>query len=288
MRARVDCAYARTPSGAVHYAQTGDGPPLLLLHATPGSYRAYLNMLPLLAPHFRAIAVDTPGFGNSDPPPGKTTIDGLAECLVRLLDALGIERAHVFGLHTGNKIAAALGAVWPTRIDRIVLAGQTHSLIVDHVGRGDAIRALVDHYFPAYGDSIDGTHYLRRWVAAHADVEKLWWPPRLLTGATVTAKDVEWAEAQVIDYLLGWRAIMPTYEAIFAFDLAAAMRRIDAPTLVLELLTSHESHFGEQAPAICRIMKRAQSAALADADGAVLHTRPDEVVRAILPFLTSN
>lgn len=283
--ARPQRAYAHTPRGGLHYAQAGDGPPLLLLHATPGSHRAYRELLPRLAPRFRAIAVDTPGFGNSDAPPGQVTIDGLAESLVALLDALSIERAHVFGLHTGNKIAAALAARWPDRVQRVVLAGQTHSLIVEQGRRDEAIRALVEHYFPKYAESADGSHRLRAWASARAETDRLWWSDTLLNAAKVQAQDIDEAEAGVIDYLLGWRAIVPTYEAIFAFDLADALRRMVAPTLVLELLTEAEAHFGAQADAICRMMQRARAAALADADGSVLHTRPDDVARAIVPFL---
>jgi pimeloyl-ACP methyl ester carboxylesterase len=276
--------YAHTPRGAIHYAEAGSGPPLLLLHATPGSYRAYRELLPRLAPDFRAIAVDTPGFGASDPLAG-VTIEGLAQSLVELLDALGLPRAHVFGLHTGNKIAAALAARWPERVDRVVLAGQTHSLIVEQAQRDAAIAAIVDHYFPKYGAGADGAHLLRGWTAARAETEQLWWSDALLNAAVVEAKAVAAHEANVIDYLLSWRSIVPTYQAIFAFDLAAAMRQMAAPTQVLELLTDAEMHFGTQRETICKMMRNARPAAIEHADGTVLHTRPDEVLRAIVPFL---
>jgi hypothetical protein len=81
---------------------------------------------------------------------------------------------------------------------------------------------------------------------AQADVQSLWLPPKLLSAARVASKDVEIAESMVIDHLLGWRSIVSTYEAIFAFDLTDAMRRIEAPTLVLEMQTAGEAHLGAQ------------------------------------------
>lgn len=280
--------YAATPRGAIHYAQCGAGTPLLLLHATPGSCRAFGQLAPLLAPAFRVIAPDTPGYGNSDPPQGELSIEALAGSMVDLLDTLELPRAHVLGLHTGNKIAAAMAARWPDRVGHVVLAGQTHSLIVDKADRDRAIRHLVDHYFPRFGASADGSHRVRSWLMAQADVQSLWWPPQLLAGADVAAEDVAIAEAMVIDHLLGWRSITATYEAIFAFDLAAAMQRIAAPTLVLELRPADESHLPAQAPLICGIIRGARSALLEGCDAGVFRRRPERVAGAVLPFLRGD
>ena len=277
--------YANTPRGLIHYGQAGSGAPLLLLHATPGSSRAFRQLAPLLASSFRTIAPDTPGYGNSDPLQGDVSIEALAGSMIDLLDTLELPRAHVLGLHTGNKIAAAMAARWPDRVDRVVLAGHTHSLIVDKASRDSAIHHLVDHYFPGFGASPDGSHRVRSWLMAQADVQSLWWPPQLLAGADVAADDVAIAEAMVIDHLLGWRSIAATYEAVFAFDLAAAMRRITAPTMVLELRPADESHMPAQAPAICDIIRGASSALLEGCDASVFRRRPERVADAVLPFL---
>ena len=136
--------------------------------------------------------------------------------------------------------------------------------------------------------SSDGSHHVRTWLMAHADVHSIWWPPTLLSGGSVASKDVEIAESMVIDHLLGWRSIVSTYEAIFAFDLAAAMRRIAAPTLVLELQAAAETHFGAQAPVICGMMKHARAVVLPDSDASIFRTRPNIVAEAVLPFLTED
>ena len=278
-------AYAGTPRGLIHYGQAGSGAPLLLLHATPGSSRAFRQLAPLLASTFRTIVPDTPGYGNSDPLEGDVSIEALAGSMVDLLDTLELPRAHVLGLHTGNKIAAAMAAHWPDRVDRVVLAGHTHSLIADKADRDSAIRHLVDHYFPRFGASSDGSHRVRSWLMAQADVQSLWWPPQLLAGADVADDDVAIAEAMVIDHLLGWRSIPATYEAIFAFDLAAALRKISAPTLVLELRPADEAHLAAQAPIICGIVREARSVLLDGCDASVFRRRPERVADAVLPFL---
>ena len=279
------CGYAETPRGALHYAWAGDGPPLLLLHSTPRSHRQFRHLLPALAGQFRAIAVDAPGYGNSHPLPAPMTMPWMAESLTMLLDALGLERAHVLGFHTGNKIAAALAAQWPDRVDRMVFCGQTHSIIVEGPERNAAIRAFCDRYFCSFASSPDGSHHVREWAAAHAIAQGYWWPQKLQTGSPIAEEDVRQAEIQVTDYLQGRRSIVPTYEAILGYDLADALRRVAAPTLVLEFVTAREAHFGSQAERICAMMRNATPAWLQNADGTVPEQRPHDLAAAITPFL---
>jgi pimeloyl-ACP methyl ester carboxylesterase len=279
--------YARTPQGEIHYAEEGAGEALLFLHAVPRSQRYFRHALPLFAPHFRAIAMDIPGFGGSEPLRGAPTMQALAAAVVRFLDAMQLERAHLFGLHTGNKIAAALAAEFPQRLGDLVLAGQTHSLIPDKAGRDKAILHLSEHYFPKYGESADGAHRVRQWAAAHAELQTLWWPQAIRTAAAVSAADLENAEAMSLDYVQGWRNILPVYQANFSFDLEDCLKRIRARTLVLELLTPEEMHLGEQAGRVCALVPGATAASL-QGDGEVMETDPARVAEPALRFLRGN
>lgn len=281
-------AYAATEHGLLHFAEAGTGEALILLHATPGSWRAFAQLAPLLATSFRTIAPDTPGYGNSDPLPGKVSIEAMADSVVALLDALKLQRAHVLGLHTGNKIAAAMAARFPDRVDRVVLAGHTHSLLVSKRERDDAIRHLVDHYFPRFGADADGTHRVREWLMAHADVQHLWWPQHLLQAGKVSAAEVQMAESMVLDHLLGWRSIVPTYEAIFEFDLAAAMRGMKAPTLVLELRPADEMHMPAQSREICGLIPGSRGVTFEGCDASVFRRAPERVAEVVLPFFAGR
>lgn len=279
-------AYASTKHGQIHYAECGEGHPLLLIAETPRSHRFFLSAMPLLARHFRVIAVDTPGFGNSHPLPDPVTIPAVAECLVNLLDALGLDRVNVLGIHTGDKLAAALASGWPARIDRLVLAGYTHSLIPDQAKRKAALQPSFQGYFPPkYDPDADP---VRRWAAAHATLETLWWPTPALTATKVVSTDIQDAELHAIDYLQGWRSAVGIYEAVFAFDLAGAVTRIEAPTLVLEFVTEKEEHFGPQAPQLAALMKNATAASVEVTYGSALQTEPAEIVKALLPFLLGH
>jgi pimeloyl-ACP methyl ester carboxylesterase len=113
-----------TPHGQLHYREAGSGdPPLVLFHPTPRSSDNFAELMPLLAPHRRVVALDTLGYGGSDHPPKRLTIEGHAGVAVGVLDALGIERAVVIGQHTGSKTAVEVAAAYPERVDRLVLLG---------------------------------------------------------------------------------------------------------------------------------------------------------------------
>ncbi|MBV9120581.1 MAG: alpha/beta fold hydrolase, partial [Chloroflexi bacterium] len=106
----------------IHYAECGQGQAVLLLHQTPRSWEEFRDVLPLLGKHFRAIAMDTAGFGDSSKPQWSGTIAAYARIVAGLLGALGIDRAHVVGHHTGGVIAVELAAGYPGLVDKLVLS----------------------------------------------------------------------------------------------------------------------------------------------------------------------
>jgi pimeloyl-ACP methyl ester carboxylesterase len=283
----IQYGYATVALGQIHYAQTGapDAPPLILLHAAGRSSSCYRHMLPLLAKDFRAIAIDLPGFGYSARMVENPTIDSLAQTLAEFIDTLALQRPHIFGLHTGNKIAAALAANWPAHVGEVILAGQTHSLILEMQTRNAALATYCEKYFPKYDHSSDGSHLLKAWNVTQAAVEGFWWPPELLNAQVTRAEDLAQAQVRVSDHLHGWESIVPLYRAIFEFDLPEVVKRIQARTLVLELLTPQEAHYGAQGRLLCDLIPGAELEQLQNAVGLSMEYRPGEIVEAIRRFL---
>ena len=101
--------------------RAGAGPDLVLLHGTGGHLEAYARDIAGLAAHFRVTAYDMVGHGWSDLPDRPYTIDVLSGHLIGLLDALGIESAHLSGESLGGWVAAWTAAHSPGRVDRLVL-----------------------------------------------------------------------------------------------------------------------------------------------------------------------
>lgn len=101
--------------------EAGDGPPLVLLHGTGGHAEAYGRNVARLAEHFRVIAYDMVGHGFSGGREEPYTLDTYSAHLRALLDALGIDRAHLSGESLGGWVAAWFAAHDPDRVDRLVL-----------------------------------------------------------------------------------------------------------------------------------------------------------------------
>ena len=127
--ALVHFAYADVGDGQIHYAECGprEAVPVLLLHQTPRSWAEYRDVLPLLGERYRAIAMDTAGFGASTRLPGEVSIERWAQSAIGLLDALGIASAHVVGHHTGGVIAMEIAAEHPARVNRLVLSSTPYT-----------------------------------------------------------------------------------------------------------------------------------------------------------------
>ena len=152
-------AFADLPHGQVHYASCGDeqAQAVLLLHQTPRSWTEYREVLPLLGDRFRVIAMDTAGFGDSAPLPGRPSIEGWAQVGVELLDALGIAQAHVVGHHTGGVIAVELAAAHGHRVRSLVLSSTPFTNEAFRIARAE--RPPID----AVQFSADGDHLTALW-----------------------------------------------------------------------------------------------------------------------------
>ena len=119
----VTRAFVPTRSGRIHIATAGQGFPVLLLHQTPRSWDEYRDVLPILGQSYRVIAMDTLGFGDSQPlPMAENSIERWAVGAFDLLDALGIRRVSVVGHHTGAVVAIEMAASQPGRVAALVLS----------------------------------------------------------------------------------------------------------------------------------------------------------------------
>jgi pimeloyl-ACP methyl ester carboxylesterase len=111
----------------LHYEDRGTGtPPLLLIAGIPAVADDWEALAAPLADERRVIAYDNRGSGASTVTPGPYTTAQLAGDAAGLLDALGIERADVFGMSLGGMIAQELALARPDLVRRLVL-GCTHA-----------------------------------------------------------------------------------------------------------------------------------------------------------------
>jgi 3-oxoadipate enol-lactonase len=124
--------FAHSDGVRIYYEAQGKGPALLLVPGIPAISSDWFPFADRLGERFRVVVYDNRGSGRSDAPPGPYSTRQLAVDAVAVLDALVIERAHLFGVSLGGMIAQELALGFPERVDRLVL-GSTQASTQDAV-----------------------------------------------------------------------------------------------------------------------------------------------------------
>jgi 3-oxoadipate enol-lactonase len=105
----------------LHYVEVGRGDPLLLIMGFGGDHLAWAFQVPVFSEHYRVIAFDNRGAGQSSVPDVPYTTRMMADDAAGLLEALGVERAHVLGVSMGGMIAQELALGHPRRVRSLQL-----------------------------------------------------------------------------------------------------------------------------------------------------------------------
>ena len=179
--------------------------PIVVLHGWGAHIEAVATILSALEGASELIALDLPGFGESDPPGQTWDVDSYARFMIRFLDELGVQRAHLVGHSHGGRVSIALAAAEPDRVGRL--------LLVDSAG----LRPK------------RGWRYRRRVAVAKLG--------RLVAriGGAPGRRLQEGMRARVAsrDYLEASEAMRGTFRAVIAADLSDRLPRIGAPTLLV-------------------------------------------------------
>ncbi len=105
----------------LHYRACGEGPAMVLLHGWPQTSYAWRKVMPLLAPHYRCIAPDLRGMGDSDKPASGYDMRTVATDIREMIAALGLEKVYLVGSDWGGLVARRYGLDWPGELDRICI-----------------------------------------------------------------------------------------------------------------------------------------------------------------------
>jgi pimeloyl-ACP methyl ester carboxylesterase len=260
--------YVGGRSSQLHYRTAGTGPALVLLAPTPRSSNYYAALMPQLN-GFRVIAVDTPGFGLSDGIPGVWSMCDLAGRIAEALDDIGLARYAVLGIHSGNKIGAALSAARPDRVSRFLFAGMTHSIVLDNETRNQAMR---DFYAKADATEHPGrlaprdARLAQRWRYVGTVIQEIWGSYDPALGDPEAEARRARVRRHVVDEVLGFESFDQLYAANFAFDLESTLRSLPVETIVMEMTVPAEEHLGRQSEILVSAMPRARAITLEGSD----------------------
>ncbi|MFI7080421.1 alpha/beta fold hydrolase [Micromonospora sp. NPDC049903] len=255
--------YVGPPGAQIHYRSSGTrGPALVLLHESPQASNVFAPAMPALGRSLRAYAFDTPGYGQSDPPPEPPDIPGYARLLLDAVDALGIDEFAVAGQHTGASLALAVtDLATPGRVTHAILSG----LVLDRAER----EQLGATWAPDKPIDPSGEHLRDLW-ARYLDIWEQ--PPELVNLAVANIASVferyNWA-----------------YRAAFRYDPTEPLRTAPCPVLLLTAARDMLVHCDD----IARLIRPdATSIQLTDTTGQLPWRVPEEFAAAVVSFVTGS
>ncbi|HEV7652072.1 MAG TPA: alpha/beta fold hydrolase [Actinophytocola sp.] len=251
--------------------RAGSGPDLVLLHGTGGHLEAYARDIAGLAEDFRVTAYDMVGHGWSALPDKPYTIDVLTEHLRGLMDALGIEKAHLSGESLGGWVAAWTAAHHPDRVARLVL--NTPGNIAN---KPEVMARLRDSTMAAVRDPSEDTVRRR--------VEFLFHHKEMVTDELVNLRRAVYSRPGFIQAITNTLVLQdPVVRKDFAWD-PAWVGRIAAPTLLL--WTEHDPTGGlDEADMLLGWLPDARLHVIADAGHWPQWEKREEYLRTHHDFL---
>ena len=105
----------------MYYEIHGEGEPVVLIAGLNSDHTLYRAFIPRLAQNYTVVAFDNRGVGQTDKPDIPYSIEMMADDTAGLLNALGIEQAHILGTSMGGRIAAALALQHPRLVKSLIL-----------------------------------------------------------------------------------------------------------------------------------------------------------------------
>jgi pimeloyl-ACP methyl ester carboxylesterase len=287
--------YVDTSNGQMHYRTAGSGPAVLLLHQAGRTSAIYDRVAECLAPEFQTIAIDLPGFGESDPLPPPCTVEDVTDVVVEMLDGLGIDKAHLSGHHTGAVVAGDLAVRHPDRVLSFAPSGYPlYSLPGEprQVPGQAALKPIVaigGHSVPVAPQlHSDGAHLNRLFLRAMA----MLYYSKVSLGETgmvmmpfehLPQEDLEFINAFIVD---GLQAISAagTLAAVRTYDSESRLPMVTVPTLFIESSGRIEAAFCQRAEALSELVPGSRTAVIENGDIHVTHTRAQDLSTILADF----
>jgi len=114
-------AFIENQGARIYWDEQGQGEPVLLIMGLAYPSQMWYRTRPLLASRYRTLAPDNRGIGQSDVPLGPCPISVMAADAAAVLDAAGVDSAHVFGISMGGMIAQEFALQTPARVRSLIL-----------------------------------------------------------------------------------------------------------------------------------------------------------------------
>ena len=216
----------------------GSGPAVLALHEAPRSSHSLLPLMDALARRYTVIALDTPGYGESDAlEPSRPEASDFVAVIGGVLDALQIRKVLLYGTHTGAALAVSFALTHPARVAALVLDGFA-------AFDAEEQRDFNDRYLCPFEPTWDGSHLAELWSRVR-DLY-MWFPYHHRDAAHRLRTELPSVAAlygTVRGFLASGAGYWRGYRCAGALDAPAAAQALRVPTLLTarphDLIAAH-------------------------------------------------
>ena len=235
--------FGRVDGREFHYLRAGSGPVAVLLPAFPWSAGSLAPPAEALAGDFTVVVMDLPGSGNSHALDGSPPLVDYADAVAANLGALGIDRCHLYGVHTGAQVALEVAVRHPERVANVVLDGLP---LLDEGRRED----LAERFCPRFDPSWDGTHMASIWWwCREQSLFAPWYEPSAETRIDLDEPAPAVLHRRAIDVLRAGKGYGAGLRAAFAHPAARSLDRIAVPHTLVRTAGDPFAPAGAQAAA---------------------------------------
>ena len=191
-------------------------PPLILFHPTPYSGDYFIKYMRLMAQDRIVVAIDTPGYGDSDRPKELPSINDYATSAGAAIDAMGFgkEQIDLLGYHTGGLIAVELAATRPDTVRRLVLPG------FPFFAGEDRKKAYEENVKPDPVET-DGSHLSKKWEFSNM--------------AAPAGLSLERGQEHFNDSVQCYPHCWQAYHAVFTYETEKQLQKIAQPVLLITI-----------------------------------------------------
>jgi pimeloyl-ACP methyl ester carboxylesterase len=208
----------------VHYRAAGSGPPVLLLHDSPRSSVLHIPLLEAFGDRFTAIAIDTPGYGNSDPLPAepRPEIPDFGDALADTIAAFGVARCPVYSFHTSSKITLDFASKHPHRVAVAIMDGLS-------IPPGGPDEVYIANYMAPFVVHDHGGHLAEQWSKVR-DFQRWfpWFAKSARTRSQGDRRDMAYTHGYCMDLFMAGANWTSAYSAAMRYNPLPAIARLKA------------------------------------------------------------
>ena len=204
----------------IYYETHGEGEALVLIMGYGGHSGWWAPQIPVFSQEYRVVAFDNRGTGRSDKPDIPYTMQMMAGDIAGLLEAIGIDAAHAYGVSMGGMIAQEFALRYPEKVSSLILGcttcGGTHGIMPDT----EAMTVLFDMERMQRLTPEESTRQILPFLCSQEFIDN-------------NPDIIEQFVTAVVEYVTPLHGYTRQGEAIMGHDTYDRLPNIKAPTLVI-------------------------------------------------------